>query len=209
MKLTIFGSTGSVGRHLADQALEDGHEVTAFTRNREKIAQNHDNLQVVQGDVLNPVAVQDAINGRDAVLCALGMPLRNREKLRARGTMNIIQGMQETGVRRLVCLSGLGAGDSRELLPFHYKYLIFPLILRHVFADHEDQEGHVRRSHLDWVLARPGNFSKGARTGSYRHGFTAGDRPSALKISHADVADFMLKQLSDDTYLHRAASLSY
>ncbi len=209
MKLTIFGSTGAVGHHLVKQALDGGHEVAAFTRDREKLPQSHPNLHVQQGDVLDADAVKDAVQGRDAVLCALGMPLRNKEKLRARGTRTIIRAMEETGVKRLVCLSGLGAGDSRDLLPFHYKVLIFPLILRHVFADHEEQEGHVRNSSLDWVLVRPGNFSKGGHTGAYRHGFTAADKPSALKISHADVADFMLKQLSDDTYLRRPASLSY
>jgi hypothetical protein len=117
--------------------------------------------------------------------------------------------MEETGVKRFICLSALGVGDSRDLLPFHYKYLIIPLIMRHLYADHELQESYVKNSQLDWVIARSGSFLKGKHTGSYRHGFTATDKPVAPKISHADVADFLLKQLIDDTYLHKTPCISY
>ncbi len=209
MKLTVFGATGGVGRQIVAQALEQGHQVTAFTRRPEKLDQSHGNLRVVAGDVLDPVAVMSAIEGQDGVLCALGMPLLNREKLRARGTKIIVRAMEETGVRRLICLSALGAGDSRDILPFHYKYLIIPLFMRRLYADHELQECHVKSSHLDWVIVRPGNFSNGRHTGCYRHGFTAADRSLKLKISRADVADFMLKKLADAADLYRTPSLSY
>ena len=209
MKLTVFGATGKVGRNVIDQALEQGHEVIAFARSPEKLSKHDQNLQVMKGDVLDPASVERAVDGSDVVICALGMPLMNKDGLRAKGTRNIIDAMERTGVRRLVCLSGLGAGDSWNTLPVHYKYLIFPLLMRRVFADHERQENHVTGSPLDWVLVRPGNFVKGPHTGSYRHGFTADDEPSKLRISHADVADFMVRQVTDDTYLHRAASLSY
>lgn len=209
MKLTVFGATGGVGRQIVAQALAQGHEVTAVTRSPEKFGQSHENLRVLEGDVLDSAFVERAVQGRDVVLCALGAPLRNKEKLRARGTQQIIRAMEATGSKRLVCLSGLGIGDSREVLPLHYKYFILPLILRHVYADHAPQEAHVRDSQLDWVIVRPGNFTDGERTGSYRHGFTAADKAPKLKISRADVADFMLKQVADDTYLHQAPGLSY
>lgn len=209
MKITVFGATGKVGRNVVEQALARGYEVTAFARNPDRVEQSHRNLKVVQGDVLDPSSVERAIEGRDAVICALGMPIRNKDKLRARGTKTIVDAMEKTGVKRLVCLSVLGAGSSREMLPWLYKALIFPLILKHVVADHEVQESHVRNSGLDWVLVRPGNFTKGGRTGVYRHGFTTAGEPIAIKISMPDIADFMLKQLDDDTYLRQAPGLSY
>lgn len=209
MKLAIFGATGKVGRNLVDQALAEGHEVTAFVRNPDKIDAPHKNLLVRQGDVLDPSAVRDAIRDQDGVICALGMPLMNKDGLRAKGTEIIIRIMEELGVKRFVCLSGLGAGDSWGMLPFYYKYIIFPLLMRHVYADHEQQEKIVKKSKLDWIIVRPGNFEKGVKTEQYRHGFTADDETPALKVSYGDVAHFMLKQSGEDTYLHQTPALSY
>jgi putative NADH-flavin reductase len=209
MKIVIFGATGKIGRNLVDQALAQGHTVTAFARSPEKIGPPQKNMLVVQGDVLDPAAVKGAIEGHDVVVCALGMPLLNKEGLRAKGTKIIISAMIDTGVKRLICLSGLGANDSRDILPLHYKFLIVPLVMRHLYADHERQEDFVRKSKLDWTIVRPASFVKGDLTGQYRHGFTAADKAPRLKISYADVADFMLKQLTGDTYLHQAPSLSY
>lgn len=209
MKLLIFGATGKVGRHLVEQALERGHEVTAFARHPEKLGPSREKLRLAKGDVLEIGSIIAAMRGQDGVLCALGMPLLNKKGLRARGTANIVQAMEEVGVRRLVCLSALGTGDSAELLPFRYKFILVPLLMRHLYADHELQETHVRNSGLDWVIARPANFVEGERTGEYRHGFTAGEEAPALKISTADVADFMLKQVNDETYLRRTPALSY
>ncbi len=209
MKLVIFGATGKVGRNLVRQAIKEGHEVTAFVRNPDRLGNIDANLRVVKGDVLDPAAVRDAVRDQDGVLCALGMPLFNNDGLRAKGTEIIVRIMKETGVKRLVCLSGLGAGDSWDVLPFHYKFLIFPLMMRRVYADHERQEDIVRKSTLDWIIVRPGNLIEGDETGRYRHGFTAKDEKPKLKISYADVADFMLKQSGDNTYLHQAPCLSY
>ena len=210
MKLIIFGATGTIGNQLVQQALEAGHHVTAFTRNPAGYAQaHHENLHVLKGDVLTPEAVRQAVVGHDAVLCALGMPLGNKDGLRAKGTKNIITAMEKTDMKRLVCLSGLGVGDSRKHMPFHYKYLILPLILRHVYADHAEQETHIRNSALDWIIARPGNFSKGRPTGKYWHGITQNGRALKLKIHPTDIAAFMLAQLADDTYLHQSPGLSY
>lgn len=209
MKITIFGATGKVGRHLVTQALDQGHHVTVFVRNPDKLNQSDKNLKLVQGDIMNYAAVKQATAGQDAIVCALGMPLMNKDGLRAKGTENIVHAMQETGVSRLICLSVFGANGSRPLLPFKYKAFIVPLILRHVIADHEAQEKLVTGTALDWTLVRPGNFTKGGFTGKYRHGFTPDDKPSKIKISQPDLAEFMLKQLNTDTYLRKAPCISY
>ncbi len=210
MKVIIFGATGNVGRKLVVQALAQGHAVSAFTRNSQDSGLAHDNnLKTIEGDVLDQASVAAAINGHEAVICALGMPLNNKDGLRAKGTANIIRGMEKNGVKRLVCLSGLGIGNSRVLMPFFYKYFILPVILRHVYADHAVQEEHIKASALDWVIVRASNFSKSKAKGTYWRGFAPVDRALKLKISHADVADFMLRQLADDAYLHSAPGVSY
>ncbi len=207
MKLTIFGATGSIGLQLVEQALEAGHRVTAFVRTPAKLTIKHNNLQVVQGDVLNLAAVVQAVAGQEAVLCALGAGLKG--KLRAAGTRNIIQAMAQAGVERLICQTTLGVGDSWANLNFYWKYIMFKGLLGQAYADHVQQEAFVKQSALKWTIVRPGAFTAGPRTGQYRHGFAATDKTTKLSISRADVADYMLKQLTDDTYLYKTPGLSY
>jgi putative NADH-flavin reductase len=205
--IAIFGSTGPTGRHLIDQALGQGLKVTAFARTPAKIDTTHDNLTIAHGDACDPFAVAEAVRGQDAVLCAIGAPGRDTSRIRARATHVIIDAMTQTHVRRLVCLSSFGVGDSKAALPFSLRYLIIPLLLRGAFADHEEQEALVRASDLDWTLIRPPHLNDGPRTGTYTHGFTT-QHGLKLRIARADVADFMLRQLGDDRYLNQAAAIS-
>jgi putative NADH-flavin reductase len=209
MKLLVFGSTGGTGRELLKQALEQGHQVSAFVRDPGRMGGIEDaNLRAVRGDVLDPASVESAVPGHDAVLCAIGTGAQ-RSTLREEGTRNIVQAMEKAGVRRLICLSSLGVGDSRANLSFFTKHVVVGLFLRHAFADHERQEAIVRASSLDWIIARPPHLKDGPRTGTYRHGFPPTDRRIAGWISRADVADFMLKQVTDETYLRQSPGLSY
>lgn len=207
MKLVIFGSTGSMGHQLVLQALEQGHTVTAFARNPAKLEIEHANLTVVQGDALDSASVEMAVDGQDAVLCSLGAGAKGT--IRSEGTRNIVRAMEKAGVSRFVCLSTLGVGNSRANLSFFWKNIMFGLLLRRAYADHVSQEGYVKESRLDWTIVRPGAFTDGNRTGVYRHGFLSSDKAIRGKISRADVADFMLKQLTDRTYLHETPGLSY
>jgi putative NADH-flavin reductase len=207
MKVAIFGSTGSVGRLMVKQALEQGHTVTAFARDPAKVDLKHANLRIVQGDATDLAAVEKAVRGQDAVLCALGAGAKGT--IRSEGTRTIIRAMEAAGVRRLVCQSSLGVGDSRANLNFFWKHILFGMLLRQAYADHVEQENHVMRSRLDWTIVRPGAFTDGPRTGEYRHGFASTDKAITHKVSRADVADFMLKQLADDSYLRRTPGLSY
>ena len=198
-----------MGQQVVNQALDRGHAVTAFTRSPEKFATLHPNLTVVQGDVFDQAAVDRAVQGQEAVVCVLGAGASLGGGVRSKGTRHIIQAMERAGVRRLICQTTIGAGDSWGSLNFYWKYVMFGLILRRVLADHQIQEQDVQRSGLDWTLVRPGAFVEGDLTGQYRHGFPGSDRTSQLKISRADVADFILKQLTSTAYLRQAASLSY
>lgn len=191
-------------------SFDQGFEVTAFARSPQKLTQTHENLHLIKGDVLDPAAVKSAIENHDAVLIALGMPLMNKDQLRAKGTANIVNAMQRVGVKRLFCLSGMGANDSHAMLPALYKYLLVPLMMRHLYRDHEMQEGIIRARGLDWTIARPADFdTKRTHSGDYWHGFNPRMRKLKIKISTADVADFMLRQVGNNTYLHKAPCLSY
>ena len=107
--------------------------------------------------------------------------------------------MQTHGIRRLICLSSLGVGDSRENLNFLWKYLMFGILLRRAYADHVAQEQAARESGLDWTIVRPGAFVDGGITDTFRHGFSQDTKGLKLKISRADVAGFMLGQLASDS----------
>lgn len=207
MKLIIFGATGSIGTHLVKQAIDQDFAITTFTRNTAKLNMNHSNLKTFRGEVLNSNTVVSAIQNHDAVICALGAGRKG--KIRAEGTRNIISAMESTGIRRIICLSTLGAGESRGNLNFFWKQIMFGLLLKKAYLDHQEQEKIIRQSNLDWTIVRPGAFTDGGLTGNYRHGFTAAEKGLKLKISRADVAHFMLNQLMDDRYLHKAAGISY
>ena len=212
MKLIVFGATGGTGRQLVEQALAQGHQVTAFLRRPEKLGLSHANLRLVPGDALDAAAVARVMPGHDAVLCALGAPALKTGTIRSAGTRNIVAAMEKAGVRRLICQTSLGYGDSKAVLkitPFIFRFVIAPLLLRQGFADHARQEDHIKASSLDWVIARPGNLTDAGRTRRYRHGFAADDRTIKGEISRADVADFMLRQLTDNAYLSKTPGLSY
>ncbi len=207
MRIIIFGSTGSVGRLLVEQALVQEHKVTAFLRDPSKLTIKHNNLQEMQGDVLSYATLENAVKNQDVVFCALGDG--NKGQLRAQGTKNILLAMQKAGVSRFICQTSLGVGDSRSNLNFFWKHVMFGLLLKKAYQDHETQEKYIMQSPLDWVIVRPAAFTNGPHTGQYRHGFNADDKTITLKISRADVADFMLRQITDNRYIRQTPGLSY
>lgn len=205
MKVIVFGATGTIGTILVRRALEQGHEVAAFTRDPAKVEQRHERLAVIRGEVTDTAATTTAVAGHDAVVVVLGGGRAGN--VRAPGTRAVVQAMGAAGVRRLIVQSTLGAGDSRGNLNFLWKRIMFGMLLRAAYADHQEQERIVMESDLDWTIVRPGAFTDGPRTGAYRHGFGPDERTN-LKIARADVADFLLAQLDEDTYLRRTPALS-
>lgn len=210
MRITVLGATGTVGRVVVEQALADGHQVVALVRDASRVDpahRDHAGLELVTGDATDHDDVACAVKGSDAVVVALGAGRGGG--VREAGTRAAVAAMRETGVDRLVCVSTLGAGDSRANLDFVWKRVMFGLVLRKAYADHQRQEQVVRDSGLSWTLVRPGAFTDGPRTGDYRHGFGPDARGLALKISRADVADFVVRELGLGRYVHAAAALSY
>jgi putative NADH-flavin reductase len=209
MNLLIFGSTGPSGIPLIQQALEQGHVVTAFARNPAAITFTHDRLRVHKGDILDAASVEAAVQSQNAVLSTLGVRKLGKNTILSDGTKNIINAMQQLNVRRLIIETSLGVGDSRGQMSWIFEKIVRPTYLRNVFADKEIQEQYIRQSDLDWIIVRPAMLTNGPHTGTYE--IWLGEKPTGvkLKISRADVADFMLKQLTDPVYIREAASLSY
>ncbi len=209
MKIIIFGATGGTGRELVRQALAQGFETTVFARNPGRLLMEHENLPVIMGTVLDCEAVEAAVKGRDAVVSALGALTLKRNTILSTGTKNIVDAMEKCGVRRFVCESSLGVGDSKGQLGPLYNFIIIPFFLRHVFADKKVQENYIKESSLDWVVVRPAALTDGPRTGIYRVLLPPERFTGKPQISRADTAEFMLKQLTGDTYLRTTPCLAY
>ncbi|MFD7844013.1 NAD(P)-dependent oxidoreductase [Nocardia sp. NPDC059764] len=207
MNIALFGATGTVGRHAVTQALAAGHQVTVLVRDPATLTVTHERLRVVTGDVLDPAAVERTVLGQDAVIVALGAGRKG--VVRAEGTRHIIEAMNRTGVKRLICQSSLGVGDSAGNLNFVWKYIMFGMLLRSAFADHVQQEQYVLASDLDWTIVRPSAFTDGPATDDYRRDFPGTESGLKLKISRADVAGFLVEQLADTTYVRRTPGISH
>jgi putative NADH-flavin reductase len=208
-RLLIVGATGGTGRQLVAQALERGFAVTALVRTPAKLAIDHERLTVMQGDVLDAAAVEAAVRGQDAVLCALGHPPRPfPTRILSRGTANILRAMSDCGVGRLVCETSLGIGGSAGRMGLYYTFLVIPLILPFYFWDKTRQERIIAGSGLDWIIVRPGALTNGPRRGRLRHGRGVGNFIWTVSVSRADVAAFMLDQLSSDAYLRAAPGVA-
>jgi len=208
VKVLIIGATGSTGRILLEKALEQGHQVTALARNPSAVAPPEYRPRVLGGNVLDPEAVEAAVAGQDAVLSALGTRSTKPTTLFSASTANLVGAMKKHGVRRLVCITGVGAGDSKGHVGFLYDRVFLPLVLRNQYEDKERQEEILRRSGLEWVIVRPARVTNKRATGEYQV-FLSGDSYKATTISRQDVADFMLAQLTEDRYLHKTPVISY
>ena len=210
MNLLIIGATGGTGRALVEQALAQGHTVTAFVRNPEKVKTSHERLSIARGDVLDPESVESAVRGKDAVLSALGHKRWFiKTSILSDGTKNVIAAMEKHGVKRFVCETTLGIGDRRGRLGLYYTLFVGIFIVYFYFRDKERQEELIKTSKLDWIIVRPGRLTNGRKRGSCRHGLNLGSLIFTLSISRADVADFMLKQLTDNSYLRKTPVVVY
>jgi putative NADH-flavin reductase len=209
-RILIVGATGGTGRQLVTQALERGYAVTALVRDPSRVPVAHPQLRVIQGDVLDPRSVEAAMRGQEAVLSALGhkryfYPTR----ILSEGTRNILRAMETHEVSRLVCETSLGIGDSAGRMGLYYTLFVIPVILPFYFWDKTRQERVIARSKVEWVITRPGALTNGGKQGRFRHGRHVGSFLWTVRISRADVAEFMLNQLASDTYLRTAPGLCW
>jgi putative NADH-flavin reductase len=208
LRILIIGATGGTGQQLVRQALELGHEVTAFARNPAKLKMEHPNLRVVKGNVLDYASVESAMRGQNAVVSALGHKrFFYPNKILSEGTRNILRAMKACNVPRFICESSLGVGSAVGRLGLLSTFFFVPLILPFYFWDRVRQEEIIEGSDTDWLIVRPCMLSNAPARGTYRHGRNVGNFVLPRRISRADVADLMLKQLTDDDYLGTAVGV--
>ncbi len=209
MKILIFGASGRTGHELVSQALEQGHEVYAFVRNPEKLNVKHFKLHAIQGDVVNEREVENAVAGKEAVISALGAtsPFKYDQTV-VDGLENIIRAMEMHQVKRLVYMSAINVGDSISHAGLLIRCLA-PLLLRSETKGHEARERIIRNSKVDWTLVRAAGLNNGKLTNQYRSGIDVYAKGIAAAISRADVASFMIKQLTDSSYIRKAPLVMY
>jgi uncharacterized protein YbjT (DUF2867 family) len=208
MNIIIYGSTGGIGRQLIWQALELGHSVTAFARDKQKLDDmTHPDLEIFEGDVLNFQDVLQSVKGHNVVMVTPGAGRKGM--VRSEGTRNIVKAMEMAGIKRLICQSAIGAGNSIYNLNFFWRRIMYGWLLKAAYIDHQLQEQYIRESGLHWTIVRPGAFTNGKLTGHYNHGFASNNRNIRLKISRPDVALFMLMQICSNAYIHKSPAVSY
>ncbi|HUE75327.1 MAG TPA: SDR family oxidoreductase [Chloroflexota bacterium] len=206
--IVVFGSTGRTSRHLINQALANGYNVTAFARDTARLPTGDQNLKVAQDDIRDPRQVEEAIKGQDAVLSALGQTPGSSPDVLSVAVSHIVPAMKAHGVDRLVFQTGAGVADPRDQPSFGSRVIVplLKLLSPKVLADAENAVATIRGSDVDWIVVRVPRLSDAPAKGQYQSGYL---RPGFTPVSRADVANFMLKQLTDDTYLRQAPIVSY
>jgi len=212
MKLLVIGATGATGKEIVNQSLTQGHHITALVRDATK-ASFAPGVEKAVGDVLDLGSLKKALAGKEAVICSLGSAATGPFKqmtLFSTGTHNLVTAMQAQGVSRLVCITGIGAGESKGHGPWYYNWLIQPLVLRGVYKDKTRQELIVRGSRLVWTLVRPALLTDGAaKGGAAVRALTQLAGTHVGTISRADVAAFCLRELADGRYQYLAPVITY
>lgn len=209
MNVLVVGATGPLGLEIVKAAQKAGHAVTAMVRSSQ--AQFPQGVRTVQGDVLRPETLAQAVLGQDAVISSLGSKITFKPMtMLSDGTRNLLRAMRDANVDRFICITGIGAGDSQGHGGFLYDNLIQPLLLNEIYKDKTRQEQVVRDSGLDWTIVRPAQLTNGAPrgSGSYR---VLSDLTgvTAAKISRADTAAFSVALLDKTDLSRRTVLITY
>lgn len=202
MQITVVGGSKGTGRALAEAALDAGHVVTVVTRSGEA----PEGARVVRGSATDADVARDAVEGADAVVVTVG-GAEGEPRARTKVTEAVIHAMQSSGAKRLVVQSSLGAGDSGKQMPAVLRTLM-QLLLRRPLQDHEAQESAVRASGLDWTIVRATGLTDKPATGQWQALTT--DQPGTLRgtIARADLAQYLLEVLGDETTVGKAPGVS-
>ena len=208
MRVLIIGASKGIGLETTRQALDAGHHVRALARSAKAIAISNPSLEKMRGDVLNTEDVETALVGVDVVIQTLGVGLGDLFRpvhLFSDATRVLIAAMRSQGVKRLICVTGFGAGDSRESISCLQR-LPFQIVFGRAYDNKSLQEQLIKESELDWTIARPGVLTNGPQTGNYQILSEATQWRNGI-ISRADVAEFLVRQIGDQTYVRKTLVL--
>lgn len=205
MKLLVIGAGGEMGEAVVEQALAAGHQVTAFVHSPQEY--HRTDVRILAGDARDRDTMLQAVQGQDAVLDTLGShnPFL-ATTLETDTASNVINAMQQTGVRRLLVVSTIGEGDSEANVHGYYKYLFMNTILRGVMKDKAGMEAVVDHSALDWTIVRPAGLTNGDPKGIRIVAPETGEK--VRFITRADVAHFLIAQLTSTEHVHKAVGIA-
>ncbi|TGD61447.1 SDR family oxidoreductase [Tabrizicola sp. WMC-M-20] len=208
MRILIIGASKGIGLETTRQALAAGYDVRALARSATSINLSDAKLEKVQGDALNQQDVEAALAGVDAVIVTLGVGLGDLFKpvhLFSEATRVLISAMKDKGVSRMICITGFGAGNSQaSIAPL--QRIPFKIVFGRAYDDKSRQEKLIKESGLDWTIARPGVLLNGARTGRYKVLREPSEWRNGI-IARANVADFLVKQIEDRSFIGAAPVL--
>lgn len=209
MRFLLLGASGGVGRRLLAQGHARGHTIRAQTRDAAKLGGQPPGIEVVAADPTDAVALRALVTGQQAVIIALGTAPGRRTTMFSDVTAKLIAAMAAEGVKRLVAITGVGAGETRGHGGFLYDRIVYPLFTRVFYEDKDRQERLIQESTLDWVLVRPAPFK--ASAGSAPFQVLTEIKPDTVlrRITRDEVASFVLDQLAGDHYLRRPVFIGH
>ena len=200
-KVLVIGASRGIGLETVRAALRSGHSVRALARSVASMPIQNADLDKVSGNALDSDTIRNALQDIEAVIQTLGVDVSpwavfEHTTLFWQSTRILVDAMKAAGLKRLIAVTGLGAGDSRGHGGLLYDVVVFPLLLKRVYDDKDVQEWIIKSSGLDWTIVRPGLLTNRPATGRYRV-LTAPEDWRFGMISRADVADFLVRQVDD------------
>jgi|ERR1700730_3057288 len=211
MKLAVFGSNGLTGRLLTRLALDEGHDVVAFTRRPGAFPIEHPRLEVAAGDVHDAAAVASAIEGTDAVVSTLGVPFAKTPiDVYSHGAANIIAGMHAAGIKRFACVSSSAVAPHPEPIGgFVFEKILQPYVVNKIgkttYDDLRRMEAMVSGSDLAWTIVRPSGLFDAPAVSAYG---VAIDHIGYRFTARIDLADCLLRQALSDTYVRSTIAVA-
>jgi putative NADH-flavin reductase len=216
MKLVILGVTGNVGRRVAQEALQRGHEVVGVVRDPSAVQSPDPRVVLLKGDATNADSVADVVRGADAVVSAIS-PRPNARGLPApslaANSRALITGLRASGVRRVLYVGG---ASSLEVAPGQAlaDQPDFPEIYKAEAKEGRDALAIWRNEArgLDWTNLSPAaEIAPGERTGTYR---TTVDKLLTDAAGHSfitfeDYAVAVLDELERPQHVGRRFGVAY
>ena len=211
MKITIFGSTGFVGKVLIKKAIAAGYQVKTLARNPEKLEEIKDKIEIIKGSVFESSSVEAAIVGAEAVISTIGPPQTGKSfdpYQYEKAMKEIVRIMDLKGIKRYIHIGGAAhQGGENEIWNFNRKFLRLFLNLlgkQILVAKHLEWEV-LKTSDLDWTLVRPPRIANEPASGNIS---VDEKNLKNLKVSVGDLTDFILQQISSKEWIRKAPLIS-
>ena len=210
LHIAVIGANGGIGNQVVLQALDAGHTVTAIVRTPGNIKMAHPHLHIVQGDVMQPHSLGEHLENKDAVISAIGKNSLKKTTLYSQGNKNLIEAMKKAGTDRafFISASGLEVNPTHSLLLRFATKFILQALLRNMYADLWAMEKMIKESNFNWTIIRPPKLLDNPVTGNYR-ARADGFLNNGLTISRADVAHFIVHNITNDTIVRKTVEMAY